>query len=311
MAVAAIIVITQYLGKQREEELQPADISVWFSVAEGSSEEEAMNMVVSDFIGEYPNVTIDLKAIPEAEYAEEIAKAHAEGALPDLFESSGLPESVLQDARDAKDILDTIQASDCLFLNQYTHYYKEYKQIPLGIEVPLAYVITNGASFVEYDKEFFSDPADFGDIGDQISVDDLHNAVIQANFPDLTAGKSKKDFMDNTENSSPVMLSTTMSLNEVRSTLTNYEKSFVYYDSSKIKCGFVYEWSLGAGSKNEEKAGERLLAWMLGNSYQSFLMITEANDGQIPLNEICFRSKIESKYLNSIESIYKKFVFER
>lgn len=48
---------------------------------------------------------------------------------------------------------------------------------------------------------------------------------------------------------------------------------------------------------------------MLGNVYQNYMMISECNDGQIPVNKICFESKIESKYLAAISEIYEKFVF--
>ena len=39
-------------------------------------------------------------------------------------------------------------------------------------------------------------------------------------------------------------------------------------------------------------------------------MISECNDGQIPVNAICFESKIQSKYLAAISDIHQKFVFE-
>lgn len=46
--------------------------------------------------------------------------------------------------------------------------------MPLGIEIPLACVITNGATSVKYDKESFSDISDF--VTDIIAVaDDAEN----------------------------------------------------------------------------------------------------------------------------------------
>ena len=38
--------------------------------------------------------------------------------------------------------------------------------------------------------------------------------------------------MNNEENTSAVLLSLTMKLNDVRETCTNYEKTYVYYDSN-------------------------------------------------------------------------------
>jgi hypothetical protein len=40
-------------------------------------------------------------------------------------------------------------------------------------------------------------------------------------------------------------------------------------------------------------------------------MISKCSDGQIPVNDTCFRDKIESRYLSAIEEIYQDFIFER
>ena len=117
-------------------------------------------------------------------------------------------------------------------------------------------------------------------------------------------------FMDNAGNTSPVLLSSTMILSEFRNALVGYEKECVFYNANKIYCDYTYEWSIGAQGGNELAAAERFLSWMLGNSYQSALMITKSNEGQIPLNETCFNTKIESKYLAPIREIYERFVFD-
>ena len=93
------------------------------------------------------------------------------------------------------------------------------------------------------------------------------------NFADIST------FMDNSGNTSAVLLSSTAILNEFRNTLVGYEKKCVFLDAEEIFCEFTYEWSVGASQKNELAASERLLSWMLGNSYQSALMITKCSDG--------------------------------
>ena len=134
--------------------------------------------------------------------------------------------------------------------------------------------------------------------------------MIRANF----GGGSFADreaFLQPIENTSPVLLSSTMIMNEARQTLMNYEKAYVYYQADKIYCNFVYEWSICTDEKTETAAAERLLSWMLGNIYQTTLMITECNDGQIPVNPLCFEAKIKARNLAPISEIYKNFVFER
>ena len=102
-----------------------------------------------------------------------------------------------------------------------------------------------------------------------------------------------------------------MALNQVRQTLTNYEKTYVYPNTASIVCQFTYEWSLGNGSTNEKAAAEKLLCWMLGGVYQNMLMVSQCSDGQIPVNEAVFYTKLENRALEPLNEIYTQFRFAR
>lgn len=296
-----------FLNKQKQAALAPADIVVWYSVAEGSTEDEAMEAIKKDFEEKNQGVTVEFVGIPESEYQERLEQAAAEDKLPTLFESSGLSDSILDKAADLDNVIASEQFKDAMFLDRYNEYYDDKKQMPIGIEVPVAYVITNGASCIDYDSKYFESIKAFN--SDKVAFDDRCSDLLEANFE--TSGLSaKEEFLNNSENTSPVLLSSTMMLNEIRTTLVNYEKTCVYYSADKIHCRYVYEWSIGDGSKDEIKAAEKLLGWMLGNVYQSYLMISKCNDGQIPVDSICFEKKIESRYLKPISEIYSKFDFE-
>lgn len=308
--VAAIggVVLHSYSQKRAEQYLKAANIDVWYSVAEGSQESAAMEAMVADFCSTFDKVNISLRAIPEAEYMATLEQAAATGNLPDLFESTGVYQSILATARDVKPILKSQQAGECLFLSQYDNYYNYSKQIPLGIEVPMAYVITNGAAFLAYESDFFQDLSDFGKT--VIAGDEQCENLIQANFPGATVAESSL-FLDNSENKAAVFLSSTMAMNLVRQTLTNYEKAYVYPDNAEIFCRFTYEWSLGNGSASENAAAEKLLCWMLGSVYQNTLMVSQCNDGQIPVNEAVFHTKLDNRALKALEEVYRQFRFTR
>lgn len=308
LIIGGIFVYDTFVDKQKEEFLDPADIVVWFSVADDSSEEDAMSAIKNDFEEKYDGVTVEMVAIPESEYEERISEAAEQGKLPTLFESSDLPDDIIAQAMDLDTVLASEQFKNAMFLDQYHGYYEDKKKIPLAIEIPLAYVVTSGASYIDYPDVYFEDVSDFNT--QKISYDDRCSELLEANFV-IENTYGKEEFLNNSSNTSPVLLSSTMILNEVRTTLTNYEKNYVYYNRDEIRCRYIYEWSIGSGEENEIKAAERLLSWMLGNVYQSYLMITECNDGQIPVNAICFESKIESKYLSAISDIHHKFIFER
>lgn len=300
------VVLHSYSNKKEEQQLKAATISVWYSVTEGSNEQAAMESIKEDFESKFPDVTLDLKAINESEYEAQIAAAAKSGELPDLFESSGLPDDLLDNAQDVTPILDTDPAKECLFIDSYYSYYSSHKKLPLAIEIPLAVVVTKGPSYIDYSDDVFKDLSDFNT--GTVAIDNGCDEIISKN---LTYSWASRDtFMNNESNTSPVMASTTMHMNNVRREITNYQKSFVFLDSDKVHCDFIYEWSIGATDEDEKRAAERLLSWMLGNVYQSKLMISIASDGQIPVNEKCFKEKCEGRNYSGMEKAYKHYVFD-
>ena len=90
------------------------------------------------------------------------------------------------------------------------------------------------------------------------------------------------------------------------------EVSPEYRDAAdEVFCRYDYEWSIGNGNEAEHEAAERLLSWMLGNSYQNLLMISRSSDGQIPINHECFDAKLEQKNYSAIKNIYSKYILKK
>ena len=313
-AIAAVLAIAglgvyEYTQKIKEQELEPAEISVWFSVEEGSSEENAMAKIRDDFEEKYPDVKIELTAIPAAEYKETLEEALEEGEMPTLFESSGIGGNILDDALPLDSILETPQFQNCLFFEGYSSAYPAHKKIPLAIEVPMAFIITNGPKFIDYDKNYFSGTGDFGP--DAVIVyDPAWSEVVSWNVSLEGLSEDTSGFFNKTENTASVMLGSSMEINKVRREVTNFDKKYVYFDAERIECKYIYEWSIGKGEEAEVAAAERLLSWMLGNAYQTSLMITDCNDGQIPVNSICFEEKVKTRMLQPIKEIYTQFVLK-
>lgn len=308
LALIGGLVWQEYENKRSEQILKDASISVWFSVEDGSTEEAAMQSVAEDFHSKFDNVTVELKGIPAEDYEKKLKKAAEEGKLPTLFESTGISADVVAKAQDVKEILESPQAKSCLFLEQYEKYYDDFKRIPIGIEIPMAGVITNGVTFVNYKESFFTSVSDFGTKA--IAIDPDCKTLYEKNIKTAAFG-SEGSFLDNEANSSAVLLTTTMDLNRIRETLINYSKIYVFYKADKVYCNYTYEWSIGNGSRAETEAAERLLSWMLGNVYQNTLMISKCSDGQLPVNETCFEEKVKAKNLSPIKEIYKNFYFEK
>lgn len=311
IAIVSTIVGSTFKTKKEEQNLKDASISVWFSVPEGSSEEDAMKSVIDDFKTKFKNVKVEYKAIPESEYKQALIEAAENNSLPNLFESTDLPDEVTDKAVNLDNVLKSQQYKECLFLDQYNNYYSDKKKVPLGIEVPMAYVITSGNTSIDYSQDYFKDMSDFGAEAN-VSVDNRYSNLLKENF-DITSLSKKEEFLDGEKNTSAVLLSSSMIINEVRA--LKYEKKYVYCDSSSLKCKFTYEWSVGKASKDEQRASEMLLSWMLGNDYQRKLMVNSGSTNQIPeipVNKECFETK--AKYLNNLKpilDIHKHFVFNK
>ncbi|MBR0133363.1 MAG: protein kinase [Lachnospiraceae bacterium] len=311
--IGGIVLFKKNEAKKTEKYLESAEISLWYCLEDGSKENEAIQDIVEQFIATDGNekVKIEVKSFSPQEYESAISKAASDGKLPNIFESTELSDDVLEKARKVDKIFDSPQAKECMFINQYDKYYKNHKQVPMGIVVPVAYVITKGAESVEYSENYFSTIEDFKISENKIALDQDYSKLVLKNFNKWSWADSK-DFLDNGSNKAAVMISSTMKLDEVKSTLTSYQKKYVYPNNKSIYCEFTYEWSLGEGSKAQERAADRFVEWMLGTPYQNALMVSRAQDGQIPVNKKAYMNKCEITGLDPLrdEKIAAKFVFE-
>lgn len=304
----SILAVMKYYEKRRlEVELNPATIEVWYEAEPGSPEIEAMGRVKSDFENSFENVEVNLTVFSPSEYGEALLEAYKNGKMPDLFESSDAPINIVNDCIKLDDVYESDQADDCLFLEDYEKTYIDMKQMPLGIEVPVACVITGGFNQVDYSGNTFSNLEEFGT--DVISVDMYSIDVVTKNFSiDKCVGDNC--FFNNDTNLSAVLLTSTMGIDKVRWTMTNYQKVFAFYSNNEIHCRYIYEWSIfDNDSSNQLAAAKRLLSWMLGNSYQNILMVSSSSQGQIPICKECFMTKASQSNYEGLLKVYNNFVF--
>lgn len=309
LAAASAIVYNSYNQKRLEQELDAATIDVWFSADDNSSEIDAMNSIKNDFERKFEKVKINLVRYSENEYSQKLKDAASQNNLPELFESNGISDDILASALDVSDILNSKQADDCLFLNQYDNYYDYEKKIPLGIEIPVAFVVTNGISYIDYDKNTFDSYLELCDLTG-VAVDSSVRELIVKNFPQVSNKEYDGSVFPGGNNECAVMLSSTMNVQAAKKNLSKYDWHCAY-PNSNIKCNFTYEWSLGDGSPNEQAAAKRLMTWMLGNAYQNTLMISYSQGGQIPINKTCYEKKCsESQELKELMALKNEFVFD-
>lgn len=313
LAIVGAISLKLFSDDYHEAVLDDASLVVWYS-EDSPGETTAMKLLEKDFEEKNPNVDIELVAFSPESYEGKLIQASKDGELPDLFESTGIDSSYLGDAVDVDNVLSSRQAGECLYLEQYDNYYSDKKKVPLGINVPVVAVITNGNVKAGWYTDTFSTMSDIKNVLEEndvgIAVDSQYKDFIAKTFS-VYDMKPEYYFMNNDSNQSAVMLTTTMRIDEIKSTLTKYQKNFTFSEADRVHGEFIYEWSIGATEENDIRAAETLLSWMLGASYQDTLMISSCSDGQIPVNKKCLiKAVTHSDELLGLHDTYKNLVFE-
>ena len=310
MAVgAAALVLNSYYESKREVAYLPdSALTIWYISDGKDNKDVAMDFIVKDFTESFPNVSVECKYFPEEEFYVELEKAAANNELPTIFESTYASAEVLAKANDLDAVLNSEQAADCYFLDQYDSVYPEHKKLPLAIEVPMVCIITNGDTAVSYEKDTFSSLSDFNT--DVISLDENASDLADANFG-LYDYSAMENFTNDEKNTSAVLVTSSMRMRYIMKTVQKYDKTFVFPSNEKVVCKFIYEWSICSANRDNTTSAERLLEWMLGNVYQNYLMIGTAGNGEIPINKEAFTNKISnSEFLIGISGdSYRRFVF--
>ena len=254
--------------------LEPVTLTVWYKAESGSDKIRAMEYIKKNFEAnsKHKGVVLELKAIDPATYNDEIEKAASEGKLPNVFESTDCDDSVLGKCVNLKDVAESEQAEECLFLDDYYDVmYKDGKQIPLAFETPVA-IVTD-----DYDGNTFTSSADFGD--STIAWDRDHAYLIAAN---LEPGSFYEE--DTFPDDCPVLITSSSEIDDIQDTLATSGKA-VYLQSENVICRFTYEWSISKSGDNEIKASESLLSYMLSNDCQGRLVSSISGNGELPLCE--------------------------
>ena len=275
--------------------LQNASIEIWY-YSDSDGEELAMNEIKNEFKKHYKNIEIKLRNDFASfnDYKAEITTADKNGKLPDLFESTGIDDSFLSSAADIQDVLDSEQAKECMFLDDYNNAYgQSRKKVPLAIGVPVAYVVTNGKYMI--DKSEASDAFTNSFIEkyqDMISVEKTYASLFENNgWSDIT-GKERKAFLNPgiSDESAAVLYASTEMYYKVEEALNMVcVWECVFPKGRDIECHYTYEWSVGKNGGNNQAAAKKLLSWMLGTEYQNILLVKHENRTYIPVNEDCFK----------------------
>jgi len=144
LIMAGFAVFAYFFNQERLAETLPdSTIEFWYALPEtnglGEAKIRSYAAVIEIFNESFPNVSIITKAYPPGEYLQMINTAHMDGALPGLFESAGLDESILAESTSAGTAARTVNRAEVLFFGEYDNSFPGALQFPLGFNMPVRY----------------------------------------------------------------------------------------------------------------------------------------------------------------------------
>lgn len=244
----------QYRNIRKEAILDPAELSLWVPYGEEGQQaaEELMNEMIAEFLQNNEMIQIEVNAIDQENYEEELRAALANGVAPDVFDSSCLNSGDYSYMAELSKLFDfeLFDVNQYYFLEQYSTYYPSAKQLPLTVDVPIIYQNT----ILDIDKNI-----------------DMESSI--GNSYEDFANQEVKYYLGNIDDYSKVQsdLSGVYALN--------------YPDATESVAGeFCNLWSINVESTKEEYAAAiRLMYYLLSETAQDYL--TVQNDNHLPLNK--------------------------
>lgn len=292
LALVAGLAIYFSHGWNRQKEaatLPDAALTVWYILEDDNEEEshkvKGLEQTITDFMQMYQNVSIEYKAIPEAEYEGRLKQALTEGALPDIYESTGIDAGLVADAVELDGVIEQITPSKSYFFGDYEVLYPDAKRVPTSFVMPITYVNT---SAVQTEVEVFSDMSEFKAEEGTLtySVDSVWEEYYKsmADFGDceLTEGGLEAFLSGEAD----VYMGSSADLEEVYGTMTG-KCTHMTLEGSRVQCRAGSEWSVSDTSKDNKTAAMRFLAYLIEDPTAQDYLYMQGDYGdktKLPIN---------------------------
>ncbi|MBP5269182.1 MAG: hypothetical protein J6Z29_11580, partial [Ruminococcus sp.] len=265
-----------------EETLQPCKMTMWYCKSGDErldeAEENAYKKIISDFNTSLEDVEIELVGFMPDEYA---AKLSSSDKQPNIYEYTDTLSSA------ARLSLDKVYASDemkqCSVLNNAEQAYGNKYQLPLGFDVPVVYANTG---LCDYGKDGVSDLSQImGKVRPEYEPLVFSSKDYNSIFGDADeyySENAKEKFLDKNDKIC-FFGGYTSDYYDVRDKLPVQYK-ILYCDVDEVPCEYEDVWCANDISKDENRASEKLLGFMLTNNAQDALHV-QNQSLSLPVND--------------------------
>jgi serine/threonine protein kinase len=328
LIVGTVLITTVLKPKELSGLTVKADtISIWVGVnGADNSNQQAMNDIVKQFNEKYPQVKVNIEAVPQSEYAQKINQAKSNNSLPTMFCSDELDIGVKDFTVSLNSLYNSLDVNKYYFLDKYKEYFPDMREMPVGFSESVIYA--NDALVrnlnVQQTKAknidgllnlptiegmqtvpFFPDPSEYDALaftngssllsGQKVSCSDSTFNLLDKIKQSLDTNKYDytKSGIDNLKSGKLVYyLSNTTMLRQVQTALPgNYSVSALpgnhYFGS------FTDKWCIAKNSTvNQQNAAMLLLSYMLDEYSQNVLHIQ--HDNAMPINKATYELYINT-----------------
>lgn len=203
LIAAGTVCVLMFRSRQADALLEDAKILVWYPVDAGNEEagkDEFLSMA-SAYMEYYPNIQIEVEAIPREEYGERLEEVLLAGeGIPDVFDSTELDESydgALASLNEAYDWLDDRdELGNYYFLEEYRKDEPEELRMPMSFEAPVVYgdsLIIGEETAAFSGREEFVQALEEAEAG--YAVDDGAAGLYGELLPELDLSRDYSDFV--------------------------------------------------------------------------------------------------------------------
>ncbi|MBQ4040177.1 MAG: protein kinase [Oscillospiraceae bacterium] len=289
-----------YQAKQESAVLQPADISVWYSLPENEEQaelkENAFRAIKDELMSsdKFADVELQLKGIPESEYEAELAVAYSSDRMPSVYESGDFGAEYAAEALDISSVLGDLDRDQCYYVGEYMKNGGDPGRLPTGINIPIVYVNTALAADFTGEETIDSGEALFnavdGSMPVPVSIKDSVWAIYENNLA-ITEEQAaymtytKEDFLNS---KSIVYCSDSSDYYAVRDALPgNFKMVGLASEDGRVYCTFANYWSAADGTADENAAAKAFIEYLFSNFAQDQLYL-QTNMPGLPVEKAAF-----------------------
>lgn len=308
VAVTSTLLGMSFWEEKEAETLPEANIYIAYEVTgeivADSAKANALHAIADEFMGSYPDVTIELVGVEKEDYWGELSNIHTsqdERTLA-IFESTSLGINSLNNfAIDITDVFSYENAQSCYFLDSYDTYYTNGIQLPIGFVAPVIYCNTTISSFSKNSAPDLSIMLEAIGESSGIAVNEAVVTSFVTAFGEDALNQEKVTVVGNSDGfvsgEFAFYISTSEEYMDIQRKLPA-RYSVVSFGTDTIQTEFCDLYSVSQGlTKDEQKVAIAFLNFLLSDNAQDYYYIQNWT-GRLPLN---------SGALHVVEDVYSDF----